>query len=65
MNRTTRRALLAGTVATAGIAALEYGSLSGRFDHRGRPASQDPTARFRYATSIATLDATPAISTDA
>jgi L-ascorbate metabolism protein UlaG (beta-lactamase superfamily) len=57
MKRSTRRALLAGAVATAGIAALEYGSLSGRFDHRRRPASQDSTSRFRYATSIATLDA--------
>lgn len=45
------------SAASLGIGALEYGSLSGRFDHRRRPGSQDGASALRYAASLARLDA--------
>jgi L-ascorbate metabolism protein UlaG (beta-lactamase superfamily) len=51
---TTRRALLGAAVASAGVGVCEYYSLTGRFDHRRKPASQ--STGERYAASIAALD---------
>ncbi len=56
MRPLARRALLVGA-ASLGIGALEYGSLSGRFDHRRRPGSQDHASALRYAAALAELEA--------
>lgn len=56
MKKVTRRALLGGAVAAAGIGTLETLSFTGRFDHRNAPA---PSGADRYRQSI--TEAAPGI----
>jgi L-ascorbate metabolism protein UlaG (beta-lactamase superfamily) len=54
--RVSRRRLLVGSAAVAGMAGLEYASLAGTFDHR---RLQPPSGAEGYARSIGRLEARP------